>query len=104
MPLPRPRVLAAFDAEDLGFFKQHAQALAPIGLRDALRICLLVRDQDPERYQAAAVRWIGRFAVEAKDATLEELAYAVQIFQHLPCEPDDAMEQLAKLYARHRLK
>ena len=33
---------------------------ARIELEDALRILLLIRDQDPDRYERAAVRWSGR--------------------------------------------
>jgi hypothetical protein len=39
-----------------------AKDLPRIGLEDALRICLVFRDGDPERYERAAVRWLGRFA------------------------------------------
>jgi hypothetical protein len=35
-------------------------------LDDALRICLVIRDSDPDRYERAAVRWLGRFALEAR--------------------------------------
>ena len=41
-------------------------ARAPrIALDDALRICLVLREGDPRRYERAAVRWLGRFALEA---------------------------------------
>ena len=38
-------------------------------LDDALRICLVLRGGDPDRYERAAVRWLGRFALEAREAS-----------------------------------
>jgi integrase len=39
-----------------------AQELPRIALDDALGMCLVLRDSDPDRNQRAAVRWLGRFA------------------------------------------
>jgi hypothetical protein len=36
-----------------------------VALDDALRICLVLGDGDPDRYERAAVRLLGRFALEA---------------------------------------
>lgn len=47
--VPRPRVLLALDRGDLEWLRENAERLAPIRLTDALRICLTVRDRDPER-------------------------------------------------------
>lgn len=102
--VPRPRVLAALDRGDLGFIRAHAAKLAPISLPDALRICLMVRDQDPERYEAAAVRWLGRFALEAPAVTLEEVRAAAQALDQLREQPQAAMEHLAALCVRHHLR
>jgi hypothetical protein len=43
--IPRPQVLLALDRGDLGWLRRHASELAPIGLADALQICLIVRDR-----------------------------------------------------------
>lgn len=42
-----------------------ARELPRVPLED-LRICLLIRGGDPDRYERAAVRWLGRFALEAR--------------------------------------
>ena len=42
-----------------------ARELPQVALDDALRICLVLRDGDRRRYDRAAVRWLGRFALEA---------------------------------------
>lgn len=88
---------------DLGFIRGHARELPPIRLPDALQLCLLIRDRDPERYERAALRWLGRFALEARGATLEELQVAADAFEHLPQQPQEAMDELSALCVRHRL-
>ncbi len=50
-----------------------ARELPRVGLDDALRICLVLRDGDPERYDRACVRWLGRFALEARGATIHDV-------------------------------
>jgi hypothetical protein len=97
-------VLAALDRGDLEFIRAHAAALAPISLPDGLRICLMLRDQGPARYEAAAVRWLGRFALEARDATLEDLRGVAKALDELPDHPEPAMEQLSRLCVRYHLR
>jgi hypothetical protein len=46
-------------------------------------ICRVVRDGDPDRYQCAAVRWLERFALEARDVTIEDLRLAVEALDAL---------------------
>lgn len=95
--------VGALDRGDLEFIRAHAAQLAPINLPDALRICIMVRDQDPQRYPAAAVRWLGRFALEAPEATLEDVRRAAAALDALPQRPDTAVEQLSRLCVRYHL-
>lgn len=81
-----------------------ATELPRVGLRDALEVCLLLRDGDPERYERAAVRWVGRFALEAQIVSLEAIETAVAALNALPDRPTDAMERLAQLCAEHRVE
>lgn len=101
--ISRPRFLAALDAGDLAFIRSNAAALPPIRLSEALRICLMFRDQDPDRYERAALRWLGRFALEAPAATFDDLQLALDALDALPQEADTAMEQLSALCVRHNL-
>lgn len=80
-----------------------AGELPTIRLDDALRVCLLIRDRDPDRYERAALRWLARFAVEAHDATLADVQAAAEALAQLPTEPDDAMSQLQRLCLAHQL-
>lgn len=96
-------MLAALEQGDLEWLRRHAERLAPIRLPDALRICLIVRDREPELYDRAAVRWLGRFALEAPELTLADLNLAAEAISRLPKEADEAMERLASLCRRYRL-
>jgi hypothetical protein len=71
-----------------------ARELPQIALDDALRICLVLRDGDPDRYERAAVRWLGRFALEAIGVTIDELRLAADALDALPDQPSEAMERL----------
>jgi hypothetical protein len=74
-----------------------ARELPRIGLDDALRICIVLRDGDPDRYDRACVRWLGRFALEARGATIDDIRAAADALDALPERPDDAMERLQRL-------
>ena len=95
--IPYARVHAAIEKGDLGFLIRHAREMPRMGLEDALKVCLLYRDQDIERYDAAAVRWLLRFAAEAKEASLEDIQTAAAALDALPEQPEAAMEQLSAL-------
>jgi hypothetical protein len=74
-----------------------ARELPQIALDDALRICLVLRDGDPERYDRAAVRWLGRFALEGRAVTIGDLRAAAEALHDLPDATPDAMERLQRL-------
>ena len=50
-----------------------ARELPRVAPDEALRVCLVLRDGDPDRYERAAVRWLGRFAPEGGGVTIAEL-------------------------------
>ncbi len=81
-----------------------ARELPRIDLDDALRICLVLRDGDPDRYERAAVRWLGRFALEAREVTIDALRLAADALDAMPDQPTEAMERLQRLYVAHRLR
>jgi hypothetical protein len=74
-----------------------ARELPQIALDDALRICLVLRDGDPSRYERAAVRWLGRFALEARAVTIRDLRTAAAALEALPTNTAEAMEQLQRV-------
>ncbi|HEY2768301.1 MAG TPA: hypothetical protein VGI76_08590 [Solirubrobacteraceae bacterium] len=101
--IPWPLVRGALDRGDLEWLRRNAARLAPIRLTDALRICLIVRDREPAQYERAAVRWLGRFALEARNATLADLKRAAEALSALPNDANTAMEELATLCRHHKL-
>jgi hypothetical protein len=66
----------------------HAAAsdLGWVPLRDALAIVLIIDSKAEERFDAAAVRWAGRLALEVRELTTEEFAGALQSLDALPDE------------------
>ena len=88
---------------NLQLVRAAAGELPVIRLDDALRVCLLIRDRDPQRYERAALRWVARFAVEARDASLADVQAAAAALEQLPGEPDEAMNRLQQLCLAHQL-
>jgi hypothetical protein len=80
-----------------------ARELPQIALNDALRICLVLRDGDPDRYERAAVRWLGRFALEARGVTIDALRLAADTLDALPDQPEEAIERLQRLCIAHNV-
>jgi hypothetical protein len=74
-----------------------ALELPRVALDDALRICLVLRSGDPARYERAAVRWLGRFALEAREVTIDDLRAAADALDSLPERAAEAMELLQRL-------
>ncbi len=74
-----------------------ARELPQVGLDDALRICVVLRDGNPDRYERAAVRWLGRFALEAQNATIDDIRAAADALDALPDGPSEAMDRLQTL-------
>jgi hypothetical protein len=57
-----------------------------ITLRDALGILMVIEREAEERFDAAAVRWAGRLALETPDLELVELRGALESLDALPDE------------------
>lgn len=74
-----------------------ALELPRIALDDALRICLVLRGGEADRYERAAVRWLGRFALEGRGVTIEDLQAAAEALDALPDRAAEAMECLQRL-------
>jgi hypothetical protein len=64
-----------------------AAELRHVELPDALRLCLLIRDDDPLRYERAAVRWLSRYRAEDRQLRLAEARELVDLLS-APLGPD----------------
>ncbi len=98
---PYARFRRALSTGNEGLVIAAARELPRIALEDALRICLVLRGGDPSRYERAAVRWLGRFALEGRDVTIEDLRLAADALDALPRAAADAMERLQRLCVAH---
>ena len=98
------RFRRALDAGNELLVITTARELPHIGLADALRVCLVFRDGDPERYERAAVRWLGRFALEAREVTIEALRAAAEALDELPEQPAAAMERLGRICSAYGVR
>jgi hypothetical protein len=95
------RFKRALATGNLNLIRAAAADLPHVGLSDALEVCLLLRDQDGRRFERAAVRWLGRFALEAGNVTIEALERAAGALRTMPQAPDLAMETLSRLCNEH---
>jgi hypothetical protein len=98
---PYTRFKRALTTGNLNLIRAAAAELPRVGLADALEVCLLLRDQDARSFERAAVRWLGRFALEARDVTIETLERAAGALRAMPQSPDAAMEALSALCLHH---
>jgi hypothetical protein len=94
---PYARFRRALDTGNETLVTAAARELPRVALDDALRICLVLRGGDPGRYERAAVRWLGRFALEAREVTIDDLRLAADALEALPDRETDAMERLQRL-------
>lgn len=78
-----------------------ARELPQVSLADALRVVLLFRDGEPDRYERACVRWLGRFALEARGVTIDAIRAAAEALDVLPERAGEAMERLQALCVAH---
>lgn len=95
------RFRRALATGNLNLIRAAAAELPRVSLPDALEVCLLLRDHDPGRFEKAAVRWLGRFALEAKGVTISALETAASALRVLPERPDVSMEILSDLCLEH---
>lgn len=91
------RFQRALATDNVALVIAAALELPRVALDDALRICLVLRNGDPGQYERAAVRWLGRFALEARGVTIGDLRRALDAFATLPQRPDQAIGQLHHL-------
>ena len=94
---PYQRFRRALATGNAALVTAAALELPRIALDDALRICLVLRGGDAARYERAAVRWLGRFALEARNVTIDDLRLAADALDALPDHATEAMEQLQEL-------
>lgn len=71
-----------------------------VELDTALRLLPLVAQEEPDRYDAWALRWLQRWTVERRGASIDDAVEVAQALAEIPVEPDHALEVLQGLCAR----
>jgi hypothetical protein len=89
----------ALQTQDLVLIRAAAAQLPQVRLDDALEVCVLLRDREPERYERAAVRWIARFCVEREQVSVEDVTQAGTAFALMRTDPVRALTILQVLCA-----
>lgn len=100
---PYTRFRRALSTRNLILIRAAAAELPRVGLPDALEVCLVLRDHDPKRFEQAAVRWLGRFALEARGVTIAALELAAAALRRMPEQPELSMETLSCLCTEHHV-
>src|SRR5690349_15752638 len=88
---PYARLQRAIRSGSLPLIHATAAEVGWIPLRDALAILLVIDAKDEDRFEAAAVRWAGRAALEVRDLELSEL---VGVLKSLDALPDESAQRL----------
>lgn len=89
----------ALASGDLDRIRRTARGLPEVRLEDALSICVAYRDE-PDLYERAAVRWLGRFCLESKGATLDDVYQVAEALKRLPDSAEQTAAELGRLIAR----
>ena len=76
---------------NLHLVRAAAAELPTVRLDDALDVCALMAAQEPERFERAALRWLARFCLERRGATIIHVQKAAQAFERLPADPAGAV-------------
>ena len=80
---PYARFQRALRIGRLSMVRAAAAELPHVELDDALSICLLMSEQDSERYERAAVRWLARLSLEVPSVRIEDLRAGLLAFEAL---------------------
>ena len=93
------RFRRALKTGNLTLIRNAATELPRIDLEDALEVCVAIRLAEPERFERAALRWLARFCLERREATVAQVQAAAWAFENLTDEPA-ALETLQQLCSR----
>ena len=83
----------------MAIIRSAAGELPHVDLGDALAVCVVIRKAEPDRFDRAALRWLARFCVERREATLAEVQAAAWAFENIEDEPA-ALATLQRLCSR----
>src|SRR3954466_15734653 len=97
---PYARFQRALATGNLNVIRSAAAELPRIGVAEAAAMLLVIKRTDPEQYERAAVRWLGRLCLERKRVPLEDLGQAAAALVALRERPDSAPPRPAAVRRR----
>jgi hypothetical protein len=74
-----------------------------LALGDALALCVVLAERDPDRFRRAAPRWLSRFVDETDEVPFEELQLVSAALAALPTAPYLARPILREFVQARRL-
>jgi hypothetical protein len=95
------RFRRALDRANVTEALSAASELQFVGLSEALELTLLLGDQEPEKYERAAVRWHVRFAQEVPHVDIRESLAVLALLAAIPANRL-AASAVAELLSRRR--
>jgi len=93
---PYVRFRGALRTRNVLLIRAAAAELPSVELDDALVICEVLAEKEPERYERAAMRWLGRLCLE-RPVTLSQIGQAVAALEGLPVDPPGSLRVLRTL-------
>jgi hypothetical protein len=97
---PYARFHRALATGNLNVIRAAAAELPRIGVAEAAAMLLVIQRKDPDQYEGAAVRWLGRLCLERNRVRLEDLGQAAAALAALRERPDSARPLLAEVCRR----
>ena len=101
---PYARFQRALATGNLAVIRAAAAELPRIGVAEAAAMLLVIGRTEPEQYERAAVRWIGRLCLVRTRVDLEDLGRAAAALATLRDRPDLARPLLADVCRRAGLE
>ena len=95
---PYTRFRRALESGNLDWVRTAALELPKVQLGDALRIVYVMSD-DEALFERAAIRWLGRFCLEARDLSLAVEA-AAGALRRVAWHPEEAGDTFADICRR----
>ena len=81
------RFQRALKTGNLTLIRNAAAELPRVDLGDALAVRIAIRQAEPDRFERAALRWLARFCLERREATLAKVQAAAWAFDKITAEP-----------------
>jgi hypothetical protein len=88
------RLSKAIAAGNLKLIRQAALEVPVVPLADAARIMAVIARVEPQHFEAAALRWVGRLVTEHPSLTLDDLQQTVAALTDMRRSTAAAVEQL----------